>query len=427
MTRNSYRHAACVAGTFFGAGVVFGQAEQGSFFRGLGFLDAKGRASAAMCVTPDGLYVGGMCDNEAVRWSESGPQSLGRLPAPYDWLTVAYAISADGSMIVGAGRGSAQAAPFRAFVWNAAAGITPLGEAPSPGSSFGSYAAGISADGSVVVGASDSGPGYPRAFVASPGRLWGAITDEPSSASAVSTDGRVVVGLVNIKGVSFPFSWTDGEGLALLGDLPGGWTEGIAYGVNADGTVIVGGSVSENSDPEDAYEAFRWTAATGMIALGDLPTGAYSSEARGVSADGSVVVGSSGVHPAPKTAAFIWDAVHGMRDLHAVLLNDYGLEVGAWELTIAQAVSADGRTIVGRGVNPEGRSEAWIAYMGRRCAADWNADGVLNYSDFLAFLDAFFCEGDDTSCPSADFNADGAENSTDFFDFLLEFFGGCQS
>src|SRR5690606_32874076 len=61
MTRNGYRHAACLAGTLFGAGAVFGQAEQGSFFRGLGFLGADGQASAAMCVTPDGLYVGGVC------------------------------------------------------------------------------------------------------------------------------------------------------------------------------------------------------------------------------------------------------------------------------------------------------------------------------------------------------------------------------
>ena len=53
-----------------------------------------------------------------------------------------------------------------------------------------------------------------------------------------------------------------------LGDLPGGRFQSAAIGVSGDGHVVVG----EGSSPQ-GREAFRWTAETGMIGLGDLPGG----------------------------------------------------------------------------------------------------------------------------------------------------------
>ncbi len=74
-----------------------------------------------------------------------------------------------------------------------------------------------------------------------------------------------------------------------LGDLPGGTFTSRAYGVSADGAVVVGeGSRADGNDG-----AFRWTASGGMVDLGDLPGGNFYSRARGVSADGAVVVGDS--------------------------------------------------------------------------------------------------------------------------------------
>lgn len=61
-----------------------------------------------------------------------------------------------------------------------------------------------------------------------------------------------------------------------------------------------------------------------FIGLGDLPGGEFLSDARGVSADGNTVVGYSlGEHG---QQAFIWDEIHGMRDLREKLVSDYGLE-----------------------------------------------------------------------------------------------------
>ncbi|MFG0331684.1 MAG: hypothetical protein ACF8PN_17490 [Phycisphaerales bacterium] len=91
-----------------------------------------------------------------------------------------------------------------------------------------------------------------------------------------------------------------------LGDLPGGETVSVATAVSADGSVIVGSSSSfasvDNppppgsmfSDPFLGYEAFRWTREEGMVGLGDLPGDEYfHSFAEDVSADGMTVVGGS--------------------------------------------------------------------------------------------------------------------------------------
>jgi uncharacterized membrane protein len=87
-----------------------------------------------------------------------------------------------------------------------------------------------------------------------------------------------------------------------------------------------------------------------LIWLGTL--GGSESEALGVSADGSVVVGWA------RNAAFRWTAAGGMEDLnitYAHLLTD-GSEL--WE---AYAISPDGRYIVGQGYNAAtGREEAFL-------------------------------------------------------------------
>ena len=74
--------------------------------------------------------------------------------------------------------------------------------------------------------------------------------------------------------------------------------ESTAYGVSADGQVIVGLSSSHarqagiSLDPEQ-----------GMQPLGDLPGGREDSSGRAVSRDGTVVVGNSSSHVARKHSA----------------------------------------------------------------------------------------------------------------------------
>ena len=149
--------------------------------------------------------------------------------------------------------------------------------------------------------------------------------------------GALVVSLVATAGWSQSLTW--------LGGRPGD-IRSLAYGVSADGSVVVGRV--ENAAGQ--LRAFRWTQATGMVDLGTL--GGVQSIAYGVSADGSVVVGESNV--GPRIRAFRWTQAGGMEDLnitYASLLTDGS------ELITAYAISPNGRYIVGYGYNAARRRE----------------------------------------------------------------------
>ena len=87
--------------------------------------------------------------------------------------------------------------------------------------------------------------------------------------------------------------------------------------------------------------------------------GASQSYAFGVSADGSVVVGGSKSGSGHYgTEAFIWTQSEGMRSLREMLMSDFGLDLSGWELSYATGISWDGLTIVGVGWGPSGY-EGW--------------------------------------------------------------------
>jgi probable HAF family extracellular repeat protein len=112
-----------------------------------------------------------------------------------------------------------------------------------------------------------------------------------------------------------------------LGTLPGG-RDAYAYGISADGTIVVGYGTSASGT-----RAFKYTA-SGIVDLGTLP-GGIRSNAHAISADGSTVVGNS--NTANGDHAFKYTA-NGMVDL--------GTLPGGRN-SLAQAVSADGATVVG--------------------------------------------------------------------------------
>jgi probable HAF family extracellular repeat protein len=172
-----------------------------------------------------------------------------------------------------------------------------------------------------------------------------------SSAADVSADGSVVVG--NSDG---PFRWTAAAGMVGLGDLPGGGTESYASGASADGSVVVGRGSSASG-----LEAFRWTAASGMVGLGELPGGLFESRANGVSADGSVVVGRSRTDDISANEAFVWTQDNGMQSLRDMLIASGVTGLDDWELHEASGISADGQWVVGNGINPLGEGEAFLA------------------------------------------------------------------
>jgi len=305
-------------------------------------------------------------------------QGVGDLPGGgYEsWVN---GVSADGGTVFGYGTGDDGVSLGDAFRWTEEFGIEALGwdqqgTSAVGASLYGQYiavtsgtqlvewflwteplglerithgeAVGISDDASVV--ASNDTRGALRWTAAT-----GAVVLDPfpsdmnTIAEGISGNGEFIVG-VSYNGGDTSYRavrWNSSGVPLVLGDLPGGDTYAWAYAISEDGSVVVGGSSTD-----EPGGAFRWTAAGGMQNLGVLPGGeAGGSGAHAVSPDGVVVLGQSfstqGYQPV------VWDAHHGMRGLAAVLANDHGLDVGAlgWSLFNVTGISADRRTIVGTG------------------------------------------------------------------------------
>jgi probable HAF family extracellular repeat protein len=190
----------------------------------------------------------------------------------------------------------------------------------------------------------------------------------------VSGDGLRVVGESYSTSGNQAFLWTAASGMVGLGDLPGGAFFSRAKDISFDGAVVVGISASASGN-----EAFRWTEATGMVALGDLPGAGVFSQSNTVSGDGSVVggLGTTG-HPGSPFGfeAFVWTAPTGMRNLQALLEDDYGLDLGDWVLEMVVEMSDDARFLAGFGVNPGGTREAFRVEL-----PDSDGDGVIDLVD----------------------------------------------
>jgi hypothetical protein len=183
---------------------------------------------------------------------------------------------------------------------------------------------------------------------------------------AVSHDGSVVVG-------GEPATRCDTAG--CMG-LTLGAPRSAAFAVSSDGSTVVG---TLSTAPGGG--AFRWTQAEGAVALdASVPNTFQYSVARGVSGDGLVVVGERdyGVPvwwDGSSVEAFLWTPASGMRDLRDIFVFDYKLDLQGFILREAVAVSADGRAIVGNGINQFGEREAWIAVFPQPIAPSPDSDG----------------------------------------------------
>jgi probable HAF family extracellular repeat protein len=233
---------------------------------------------------------------------------LGFLPGGSE--SVARAVSADGSVVVGYSDGSGF--KNQAFRWLSSTGaMAPLGFLPG---STESYANGVSANGSVVVGYSNGPP--TQAFLWVNGTMYG------------------------------------------LGSLPG-LAYSVANAASADGSVVVG----QASDGKSFNQAARWRAATGMLPIKGLLTAAgillnfwTLDDALAVSPDGRTMVGT-GANPAgavgwiarlPLTATLYNTNTHdfGGDRMSDIAWRQSGGTVGMWLMNGAQVAQSGGFGVV---------------------------------------------------------------------------------
>lgn len=389
-------------------------------FTALGYLpggDSFGpdSYSSAKDVSDDGSVVVGLSTSsnsgalnaEAFRWTSAGMVGLDDL-AEGEFNSEATAVSSDGSVISGVGR---TASGDRAFRWTAGGGMANLGMLS--GGTFYSRANGISGDGSVIVGESDLS-GNQKAFKWTSGGGMVTIGDLGligNVAYGISSDGSTIVGS-DYTGDYEAFRWTSGGGIVGLSDLAGGSFQSTAYGASSDGSVIVGMGNSASGN-----EAFRWTSG-GMIGLSDFSGGGFQSNALSVSGNGSRIVGWG--ESALGIEAFIWDATNGMRNLKQVLI-DFGVSnLTDWRLYTAYGISANGRYVVGEGINPSGNSEAFLAALNNTytgSTADFGGGATVTGGGSVYFA-SVSVEGD-TSATLATPNSVLADN-----DWHMVTFGG---
>ncbi len=383
-------------------------AETRPSFHGLGDLPGGEFGSRANAVSADGTTVIGssiyaeepgsggippVSRYGPFRWSaREGMVPLEPLSGTdYDY-NYARALSGDGSAIAGHASTPPPVWPItdpfprQAFRWTQGTGAVGLGYFEG-GTWESSRATGVCADGSAVVGESYAASNFEAFRWTQSGGMQGLGVlsgSDSTEATAVSANASVVVGTAfNQDEVleQTPFSvqafrWTESGGMEGLGFLDG-LTASRATGVSADGSAVVGVACKARSDPfmwprESVSVAFRWTESDGMVPLevywadtpdGRVIVGGRLSEAHGVSGDGSIIVGATrfGSEPTDPAEAFIWTEADGKRSLEDFLVGDCGLDLTDWTLTGASGISADGLTIVGTGINPDGFDEAWIA------------------------------------------------------------------
>lgn len=319
-------------------------------------------------------------------------QGLGFLSEP-DAYTRAYGISADGSTVIG---GSAIGEYFWSFRWtNGVMTALPKSNASNIAISQGHA---VSADGSVIVGMEFDLNTYTTS-----GYRWsatdglqvlpyetGVVNNNVGSADAISADGSVIAGYAPSA-----FRWTTADSITSLPHLPGGEDDySHAHGISADGTIIVGAS-----DSTEGEFAFRWTEADGTQQL-NIPDASWS-DAMGISGSGTTIVGAFSIGTSSSETAFAWTSL-GVVTMSSLSIDEgtisrattssfdgiwaVGESAGraalwdtrtgsvwdindivssqpdftGWTLETATGISADGKKIVGNGLNPDGTPSGWI-------------------------------------------------------------------
>ncbi len=305
-------------------------------------------------------------------------QCLGQAPGFYPIGTIdggdesyIMGFTQDGLAAVGYTGHSGQPAIEHAYRWTAAGGRVDAADA---GLLNANTFHGMSSDGSIISGAMSTNTDWNdrRAIVARVGQPvqvlpllsgWSKVT----SAVVISGDGTVVAGTLQGSGAPAPqrgFRWTAAGGIQALPYPRAGDNFMTVRGISRDGSTIVGESVNLATGID---AAFRWRAATGSQIL-PIPAPPFATQARAlaVSANGEVVVGRYTGQTGTRAAR--WDASLSMHDLGTI---------NGSTRNEARCVSDDGLIIggfAGQANSVTWRAFVWTSQYGIRLASEHFAD-----------------------------------------------------
>jgi len=377
------------AGNLAGPFETFRWSEQtGPVLLGRSTLPTLGVAAGSPDISYDGRYISASITNSAEtlmtqgHWDmyADGWVSLDVVNEPDAQvvdgsISSAWGLSGDGSTISGFyWNTSVGASPS---IWEPGIGLTPLEAIPGRSCRVNA----LSFDGSVAVGweASDTGPWQPRAW--RDGVMLDLDNNDVGSvAEAVSADGRFIAGnLYDLNVISrVPAYWEwDGQEYTghMLGLLPGtpvGTGFGIARGITDDGSVVVGTNYYSFS-PGGAADGIVWTADTGLMNAMD------------------------------------YFAMQGI-DLSGII-----------DVRSVDTVSPDGSTFAVSGIEFETLEvRTALIRLDTLCAVDFQRDGQLNFFDVSEFIRQYNAEEVD-----ADLNQNGRHDFFDVSIFVQQFANGC--
>ena len=283
--------------------------------------------STAQAVSRDGSVVAGQAERDigephAAIWSGSGwstKTDLGTLRSDNSGRSEVRAVSDDASVVVGNAQHDNDPYSEHATVWSGSGWTTKtdLGTLSSDNSGW-SQAYAVSGDGSVIVGDSRSDFAYvdERATVWS-GSGWSTKTDlgtlrsdnsGESTARAVSRDGSVVVGGSSGPTGDHATVWS-GSGWSTKTDLGtlkadnSGGSE--AYAVSGDGLLVAGRAATDNGETHaTVWSGNNWGTKTDLGTLKADNSG--GSAAWAVSSDGNFAVGYAD-NDNGDTRAVVWN------------------------------------------------------------------------------------------------------------------------
>ncbi len=334
--------------------------------------------SVASSGTPDGTYVVGYAGAaqgpEAYEWNRLTGQMtpLGYLGAA-DWFrSRALGVSDDGSVVVGRSDTSDHSHPIpRAFKWTAQTGMTAL---PYPSTNHqlgaqGSAAVSVSADGSVIVGhfqsfatRADGSSDYPAMM-----HEWCKWTTAgPQLLPPAQTAFPGIAAAISGDAQEVAGYVGDGvQATVLTGSTPGALGQLAGGSGKAEPTAISrdGTTVVGMADTRDSDGIVRYHAFRWTLATGMTDLGRLSG-VNGPSRAMGVSADGSIVVATQSKHALIWDAQHGMRDL-SIVLTSAGADLQGKILKEATWISPDAHWVVGNADDPSGPmlSVGWIAHL----------------------------------------------------------------